>query len=115
MLEEVLRDVGRYSLAAEAADAKTAGRRLFAPEKGGSYEVFERRPLSAAIIAYCVAEVRHFALLERELFEGLSPGWQLWVLEQSERRLEQCLLPTFVCGSRDNALAPSGGPPRGRA
>jgi exonuclease 3'-5' domain-containing protein 1 len=112
-MEQVLRDVGKHWLASEAAASKDAGRLLFAPERGGTYEVFVERPLSEAIISYCVAEVQHFPLLERELFDGLSPGWQLWVLEQSERRLQQCLLPSFNSGSRDNAIAPSGGPPRG--
>ena len=31
---------------------KQAGRRLFAPELGGTYQVFNERPLSDAIIAY---------------------------------------------------------------
>lgn len=36
---------------------KAAGQRLFAPEKGGKYEVFHERPLATAIIEYCVQDV----------------------------------------------------------
>lgn len=36
---------------------KEAGRKFFAPECGGSYEVFIARPLSAEIIQYCAQDV----------------------------------------------------------
>ncbi|KAI1322363.1 ribonuclease H-like protein [Xylariaceae sp. FL0255] len=39
--------------------AKDEGSKLFAPEKGGSYEVFNNRPLPENIRAYCVQDV-HF-------------------------------------------------------
>lgn len=36
---------------------KEAGAKLFAPEKGGRYEVFHERPISSEIIRYCVQDV----------------------------------------------------------
>ena len=36
---------------------KDAGSQLFAPEKGGRYEVFHERPLPTAIIDYCAQDV----------------------------------------------------------
>ena len=36
---------------------KEAGNRLFAPEKGGSYNIFETRPLDPRILAYCAQDV----------------------------------------------------------
>lgn len=36
---------------------KERGRRLFAPECGGSYEVFNARPLSEVILQYCCQDV----------------------------------------------------------
>ncbi|KAH8804234.1 hypothetical protein DL96DRAFT_1631531 [Flagelloscypha sp. PMI_526] len=35
-----------------SANIKNAGSRLFAPEKGGSYQVFETRPLHPTLIEY---------------------------------------------------------------
>ena len=40
-----------------AYDIKSKGRDLFAPECGGSYEVFNKRPLEKAIIEYCAQDV----------------------------------------------------------
>ncbi|KAL4934844.1 ribonuclease H-like domain-containing protein [Aspergillus oleicola] len=37
---------------------KEKGLKLFAPERGGSYEVFNTRPLAEEIIEYCVQDVR---------------------------------------------------------
>lgn len=45
---------------------KSEGKKLFAPEKGGSYDVWETRPLSPALVAYCVVDVHYlFALKEK--------------------------------------------------
>ena len=45
---------------------KANGRRLFAPEAGGKYEVFLERPLSAEIVKYCEQDVMLMPqLLER--------------------------------------------------
>jgi len=40
-------------------DVKSIGTRLFAPEKGGTYEVWRRRPLGPDLLAYAVADVVH--------------------------------------------------------
>jgi len=37
---------------------KDAGVKLFSPEHGGSYSVFNRRPLSNDIILYCAQDVQ---------------------------------------------------------
>mmetsp|Transcript_10558 Transcript_10558/g.30070 ORF Transcript_10558/g.30070 Transcript_10558/m.30070 type:complete len:249 (+) Transcript_10558:65-811(+) len=44
---------------AELDAVKAAGVRLFAPEKGGSYEVWRQRPLSPALVDYASADVAH--------------------------------------------------------
>ncbi|PSN72918.1 hypothetical protein BS50DRAFT_475485, partial [Corynespora cassiicola Philippines] len=38
--------------------AKQKGEQLFMTAKGGSYEVFNQRPMPAALIAYCVGDVQ---------------------------------------------------------
>ncbi|QKX64597.1 uncharacterized protein TRUGW13939_11772 [Talaromyces rugulosus] len=42
---------------------KDKGRGLFAPELGGSYKVFNQRPLSKDIQSYCVQDVQYLARL----------------------------------------------------
>ena len=110
VLEEHL--AGQPALAALVSAPKQAGKRLFAPELGGSYQVFVSRPLSPEIVAYCKAEVQCFELLEQRLFDVLPDTWQRWVLEHSAQRLVDCVQPGFAAGSRENARAPSGQPPR---
>ncbi|KAL9937673.1 hypothetical protein V8E36_003218 [Tilletia maclaganii] len=43
--------------ARELDAVKQAGQALFAPEKGGRYEVFNERPMQQALIAYCEQDV----------------------------------------------------------
>ncbi|KAL5401077.1 hypothetical protein PMIN03_011831 [Paraphaeosphaeria minitans] len=40
---------------------KKNGERLFKPELGGSYEVFNRRPIPKELIGYCVGDVKYLA------------------------------------------------------
>jgi len=46
---------------------KESGVALFAPEKGGSYEVFETRPLSDALKMYCAQDVSLTFQLEQKM------------------------------------------------
>lgn len=38
-------------------DAKEKGRRMFAPERGGQYAIFDERPLNGDIMTYCEQDV----------------------------------------------------------
>jgi exonuclease 3'-5' domain-containing protein 1 len=40
-------------------DVKAAGKRLWCPELGGSYSVWRKRPMPAALVQYAVADVWH--------------------------------------------------------
>ena len=51
---------------------KDAGRRLFAPELGGSYEVWAERPLSETLIEYAGNDVA-LILEMREAWKRYSP------------------------------------------
>ena len=46
-----------YHKAREWQSGKDAGYKLFDPAKGGSYEVFNQRPLDQAIVDYCASDV----------------------------------------------------------
>ena len=84
---------------------KARGLKLFAPELGGSYDVFLERPLRPEIVAYCCADVAYFGVLEARLFTCLPPVRQEWVRQQSDARVAWCLKPTYTQG-RHNAVAP---------
>lgn len=51
---------------------KQAGLKLFAPERGGSYQVFEERPLREEIIAYCAQDATSLLELEKAMIMSLS-------------------------------------------
>lgn len=40
-------------------DVKSAGKKLFAPEFGGSFEVWKKRPMPADLLLYAVVDVWH--------------------------------------------------------
>lgn len=67
---------------------KEAGRRLFAPELGGSYAVWNKRPLPPLLIDYAVADVRF--LLEIKRRYG-SPALNPMVLNLTEERITKAV------------------------
>ncbi|OBT76526.1 hypothetical protein VF21_05436 [Pseudogymnoascus sp. 05NY08] len=56
-------------------EGKGKGKRLFAPELGGSYEVFNVRPLAEEIAIYCTQDVRFMPKLWKHYVNKLSPAW----------------------------------------
>jgi exonuclease 3'-5' domain-containing protein 1 len=70
---------------------KEAGLKLFAPEHGGSYRVFEERPLSEAIKNYCVQDVVYMPKLWSMYNGKMAEGgfWQIMALEGAARRVDE--------------------------
>lgn len=58
-----------FAVKREWRASKERGYRLFDPNLGGSYAVFDERPLSAEIQKYCVQDVIHMPAL-RELYQA---------------------------------------------
>lgn len=50
----------------EAKAVKEQGRRLFSPEHGGSYDVWEARPLVPELIEYAVADVQYLLRMKEQ-------------------------------------------------
>ncbi|KAK8011758.1 hypothetical protein PG989_000018 [Apiospora arundinis] len=73
----------------EWAKSKDAGKTLFCPESGGSYAVFNKRPLSPEILAYCVGEVYYLPRLREKHWKKLSKIWRKRVMEESKARVLQ--------------------------
>jgi exonuclease 3'-5' domain-containing protein 1 len=89
-----------------ATKVKESGRRLFAPECGGSYEVFRNRPIDRRMIDYMCLDIVHFQYLYEKLFMSLSTKWTAWVIKHSIARVDECKAPRAAKKGRHRAVAP---------
>jgi exonuclease 3'-5' domain-containing protein 1 len=65
---------------------KETGDRLWNPDKGGSYSVFNARPLSNEILAYCAGDVQYLPALYKKYKIGTN-RWQELIAEASQNRV----------------------------
>lgn len=87
-------------------DTKHAGQKLFAPVEGGSYEVWNVRPLADTLLKYCVQDVQYLPALAKIYQQRLSPTWALRVQEETSRRLEESWSADYVPNGIHKALGP---------
>ena len=93
--------------AAEWSRAKQAGVQLFAPEKGGAYEVFNFRPMRQEIIDYCIQDVTFLPKLYDEYSQsGISPAWKMKLNREAAKRVAVCQQSTYKPHGRHKVLAP---------
>ncbi|KAK2590966.1 hypothetical protein QQS21_011345 [Conoideocrella luteorostrata] len=88
--------------------SKERGLRLFAPERGGSYEVFTQRPLPDDIIYYCANDVQVLPRLWTQYNKKLTSVWKEKVWDASRDRVKLSQSPTFDGKGRHMALGPKG-------
>lgn len=117
--------------------AKEAGKKLFAPERGGRYEVFEERPVRGEVERYCVNDgmspppffspfawicwsglvsavadeelVVVLLPMLKELYLGkLSAQWKARVVEETEKRVRESQSAGYSPYGREKALGPWG-------
>jgi exonuclease 3'-5' domain-containing protein 1 len=74
--------------------AKEKGELLFKAEHGGSYEVFNRRPIPEDIISYCVGDVICLPEL-RDWFSYEAYRWRDLVNEETKKRVAASLRPEY--------------------
>ncbi|KAK6332574.1 hypothetical protein TWF730_004234 [Orbilia blumenaviensis] len=89
-------------------EVKKKGLQLFAPEQGGSYEIFNRRPLPQDLVDYCVQDVQYLPVLLRRFTQELGSmdrRWMVLIRRETEARIALCKKDFFVKG-RQNAIAP---------
>ena len=90
-----------------ASTTKQKGKLLFAPELGGSYEVFTQRQMSKEIIEYCVQDVGYLPRLWDEYARRyMSVEWVEKVAEETSKRVAVCKIPGYDPKGRDKALSP---------
>ncbi|KAF3190752.1 hypothetical protein TWF788_008274 [Orbilia oligospora] len=72
---------------------KQRGAQLFTPEKGGSFEVFNDRPLPKEILDYCVQNVQQLPWLwqyfSRKL-EKMDERWKALIETETQARIALC-------------------------
>jgi exonuclease 3'-5' domain-containing protein 1 len=87
---------------------KDAGVKIFAPEYGGSYTVFAKRPLCDAIKLYCAQDVQILPRLWSQYNTQMTPAWTRKVHETSKERVALSQTAAFNGKGRHMALAPPG-------
>lgn len=92
---------------AEVMQTKEKGKMLFSPEHGGSYEVFNERPLSKDIQAYCAQDVYLLPDLLRWYTCRCDPIWEKRVAEASQLRVAQSQREDYNGTGGHKILAPS--------
>lgn len=86
--------------------AKDKGKSLFAPERGGSYEVFDQRPLSAEVEKYCVQDVVYMPALWKKYHAELDAIWKDKVAEETKARIALSQSAEFVGNGKHMAEGP---------
>lgn len=72
-----------------AETIKQWGKRLFEPKEGGSYKVFQDRPLRDEILIYAAHDSRYMRVLYdcyRSKLDLCNPAWSMWVAQHSTER-----------------------------
>ncbi|KAM5353931.1 hypothetical protein ACJ41O_000581 [Fusarium nematophilum] len=85
---------------------KDRGIELFHPDKGGSYEVFNERPLRSEVEMYCVNDVRFLPGLRDRYWGMLTPVWREKVEEEAARRVRESQSPDYEPQGADKRYGP---------
>ncbi|KAL9014224.1 MAG: hypothetical protein Q9173_001130 [Seirophora scorigena] len=85
---------------------KQSGLELFAPEHGGSYEVFNIRPLPQDIIDYCTQDVIFLPVLYRLYSKKLDKYWTKKVFEETCKRVTMALSVEYDPRGKDKVWSP---------
>jgi exonuclease 3'-5' domain-containing protein 1 len=85
--------------------AKKKGEQLFKPEQGGSYAVFNQRPIPKDIIHYCVGDVQYLPEL-RDSFCTQRAYRRDLVVEESKKRVAESQRSDYQPHGPDRAMAP---------
>lgn len=86
--------------------AKKRGYQLFAPECGGSYAVFNQRPLSDEIKQYCTQDVTLLPQLWSYYDENMTSDWRDRVRVASEERVTKSQSPEYQPQGTGKRFAP---------
>lgn len=85
---------------------KERGRTLFDPARGGSYAVFDQRPMDPEVIEYCAQDVSLMPHLREIYCRKLCDAWWKEVASQTRIRIEQSQMPDYNGKGRHMAIGP---------
>ena len=98
----------KYAEKAAWKAVKERGTRLFDPQVGGSYEVFNVRPMAEHIRMYCVQDVLFLPGLHTRYMARLSGAWAEKVRIATLERVALSQTVTYVAKGQHKALGPWG-------
>jgi len=88
---------------------KEEGKALFSPVNGGSYAIFEQRPLDARILAYCAQDVALMFQLEAAMKRKMGKkggGWDERIIVASANRVAESKNSKYEGRSSSRIIAP---------
>jgi len=72
------------------------GKQLFEPQNGGSYEIFQQRPLNPVILVYAAHDSRYMLALYDQYLQSIGSHWVPRVLRAGDQRAQWCLQREYV-------------------
>ncbi|KAE8351574.1 ribonuclease H-like domain-containing protein [Aspergillus coremiiformis] len=84
---------------------KQKGEALWNPDKGGSYNVFNTRPLANEVMSYCVGDVQYLPALYRK-YRCDTVRWRNLIAEESQKRVSASQAAEYQPYSREKARSP---------
>ncbi|KAJ7472401.1 ribonuclease H-like domain-containing protein [Mycena galericulata] len=108
-LQEYVAPLKSAAVVRNWAVVKEAGLQLFAPERGGRYEVFQARPLPPALVEYCAQDVALLHDLETALHRrlgALGRNWAQRVAAESVVRVAVARQANYTLRGANKALVP---------
>lgn len=88
--------------------AKEAGKKLFALERGGRYEVFNDRRLAKDIVQYCVQDVQFLPRLWSRYRQRMSAPWAIKVQMATDAKIASYQSVDCKGHGKHKAMAPKG-------
>ncbi|MDI1490054.1 MAG: hypothetical protein OHK93_001253 [Ramalina farinacea] len=85
---------------------KQKGLSRFSPEHGGSYNVFNARPMSQDIVEYCTQDVVYLPVLWKVYSRKISPKWMKKVMHESRERISASQKASYELTGKERSLSP---------
>ncbi|TVY13036.1 hypothetical protein LARI1_G009337 [Lachnellula arida] len=95
-----------YSQRSKCQHVKEEGLKLFAPGRGGTYEVFNQRPLSDAIGLYCVQDVQWLPQLYQTYLRKVSKSMSAKIALATLHRVKESQSSSYNGHGKHKAVGP---------
>lgn len=82
--------------------------KMFDPKLGGSYEVFNKRPLPQILMDYCIGDVQVLPILSSIYEHRLNNQWSEKVKVESVKRLKESRSPDYEPKGKQKMFGPKG-------